>query len=156
MRTLGLSLALVSWASGQGQAASQYVPYVMVLTAVIFGIAAIPSFLFLRERTAPSQRPAQGMLARLLAAWHETKRDFVDFRLLLMCGACYQAGIAVVITLSAVYATEAMGFPIAQTMLLVFTVNLAAAAGAFLFCPPHDPLGHHPAISRPPCVWAFH
>src|SRR3546814_15798257 len=61
--------------------ASQYVPYVMVLTAVIFGIAAIPSFLFLRERTAPSQRPAQGMLARLLAAWHETKRDFVDFRL---------------------------------------------------------------------------
>src|SRR3546814_6335053 len=51
MLTLGLSLALVSWASGQGQAASQYVPYVMVLTAVIFGIAAIPSFLFLRERS---------------------------------------------------------------------------------------------------------
>src|SRR3546814_2126563 len=113
--------------------ASQYVPYVMVLTAVIFGIAAIPSFLFLRERTAPSQRPAQGMLARLLAAWHETKRDFVDFRLLLVCGACYQAGIAVVITLSAVYATEAMGFTMAQTMLLVFTVTIAAAAGAFLF-----------------------
>ncbi|HEY9572027.1 MAG TPA: MFS transporter [Pusillimonas sp.] len=147
MLTLGLSLALVSWASGQGQAASQYVPYVMVLTAVIFGIAAIPSFLFLRERTAPSQRPAQGMLARLLAAWHETKRDFVDFRLLLMCGACYQAGIAVVITLSAVYATEAMGFTMAQTMLLVFTVNIAAAAGAFLFGYAQDRIGHKLALS---------
>ncbi|HWK72120.1 MAG TPA: MFS transporter [Burkholderiaceae bacterium] len=147
MLTLGLSLALVSWASGQGQAASQYVPYVMVLTAAIFAIAAVPSFLFLRERTPPSHRPAQGMLARLLAAWHETRRNFVDFRLLLMCGACYQAGIAVVITLSAVYATEAMGFTMAQTMLLVFTVNIAAAAGAFLFGYAQDRIGHKLALS---------
>src|SRR3546814_20781291 len=86
------------------------------------------------------------MLARLLAAWHETKRDFVDFRLLLMCGACYQAGIAVVITLSAVYATEAMGFTMAQTMLLVFTVNIAAAAGAFLFGYAQDRIGHKLAL----------
>src|SRR5690606_25754443 len=98
MLTLGLSLAVVSWASANNEPASQYVPYVMVLTAVIFAVAAIPSFLFLRARTPPTRRPAHGMMARLLAAWHETNRDFVDFRLLLLCGACYQAGIAVVIT----------------------------------------------------------
>src|SRR5690606_25392300 len=147
MLTLGLSLAVVSWASANNEPASQYVPYVMVLTAVIFAVAAIPSFLFLRERTPPTRRPAQGMMARLLAAWHETKRDFVDFRLLLMCGACYQAGIAVVITLSAVYATEAMGFTMAQTMMLVFTVNIAAAAGAFLFGYAQDRIGHKLALS---------
>ncbi|MGB3290655.1 MAG: MFS transporter, partial [Burkholderiaceae bacterium] len=153
MLTLGLSLALVSWASGQGEPASQYVPYVMVLTAAIFAIAAIPSFLFLRERTPPSGRPAQGMLARLLTAWRETRRDFTDFRLLLMCGACYQAGIAVVITLSAVYATEAMGFTMAQTMLLVFTVNIAAAAGAFLFGYAQDRIGHKLALSITLAGW---
>ncbi|NYT62191.1 MFS transporter [Alcaligenaceae bacterium] len=147
MLTLGLSLALVSWASGRNEPASQYVPYVMVLTAAIFVIAAIPSFLFLRERTPASNKPAEGMLVRLLTAWNDTREHFADFRLLLLCGACYYAGIAVVITLSAVYATEAMGFSMAQTMLLVFTVNIAAAAGAFVFGYVQDRVGHKLALS---------
>nr|WP_245801369.1 MFS transporter [Pollutimonas bauzanensis] len=147
MLTLGLSLALVSWASARQEPASQYVPYVMVLTALVFAVAAIPSFLFLRERTPPSHAPSVGMLARLLAAWRDTREHFADFRLLLLCGTCYHAGIAVVITLSAVYATEAMGFTMAQTMMLVFTVNIAAAAGAFLFGYAQDRIGHKLALS---------
>lgn len=147
MLALGLSLALVSWASGRNEPASQYVPYVMVLTASIFAIAAVPSLLFLRERTPPSNKPAEGVLARLRAAWGDTRENFADFRLLLLCGACYYAGIAVVITLSAVYATEAMGFSMAQTMLLVFTVNIAAAAGAFVFGYAQDRVGHKLALS---------
>ncbi len=147
MLVLGLSLALVSWASGRDEPASQYVPYVMVLTAAVFAMAAIPSFLFLRERTAPSHKPAEGVLARLPAAWRDTRQNFADFRLLLLCGACYHAGIAVVITLSAVYATEAMGFSMAQTMMLVFTVNIAAAAGAFIFGYVQDKIGHKLALS---------
>ncbi|WP_370632051.1 MFS transporter [Pusillimonas sp. MFBS29] len=147
MLALGLSLVLVSWASAQGQTAGQYVPYVMVLTAVIFALAAIPSFLFLRERTPATHQPVQGMLARLRAAWHDTSTNFPDFRILLICGACYQAGIAVVVTLAAVYATEAMGFSMAQTMMLVFTVNIAAAAGAFLFGYAQDRMGHKRALT---------
>lgn len=147
MLTLGLSLAWVSWATAQGQSASQYVPYVMVLTAVIFALAAIPAFLFLRERSPPGQNTDTGMLARLSMAWQETSQNFPDFRQLLLCGACYHAGISVVITLSAVYATQAMGFEMAQTMMLVFTVNIAAAAGAFLFGYVQDKVGHKLALS---------
>lgn len=147
MLTLGLSLALVSWAAGRNEPASEYVPHVMVLTAVIFAVAAIPSFLFLRERTPPSHQPTQGVLARLRTAWSDTRLHFADFRLLLLCGACYHAGISVVITLSAVYATEAMGFTMSQTMMLVFTVNIAAASGAFLFGYVQDRIGHKVALS---------
>jgi UMF1 family MFS transporter len=153
MLTLGLSLALVSWAGDHGMAASQYVPYVLVLTAAVFAIAAVPSFLFLRERTPPSMVRTQGMLARLATAWRETGKQFRDFRLLLLCGACYHAGISVVITLSAVYATEAMGFTMAQTMMLVFTVNIAAAAGAFLFGYAQDRVGHKPALGITLAGW---
>lgn len=153
MLTLGLSLAWVTWASAQGQTASQYVPYVMVLTAVIFTVAALPAFLFLRERSAATHKPAINMLARLSFAWHETQDHFPDFRLLLLCGASYHAGISVIITLSAVYATVAMGFEMAQTMMLVFTVNIAAAAGAFAFGYVQDKLGHKLALSLTLIGW---
>ena len=147
MLTLGLSLALVAWASGRGLAASEYVPYVMLLTGVIFAIAAIPSFVFLRERNLPTHRMADGWLQRLRNAWRETSEHFPDFRLLLICGAFYHAGIAVVVTLAAIYATEAMGFTMAQTMALVFAVNIGAAAGALTFGHLQDRIGHKKALS---------
>lgn len=147
MLALGLSLALVAWATEQGWNASDYVPYVMALTAAIFAVAAVPSFLFLKERSPASRKPDEPMLQRLRNAWRDTGRHFPDFRLLLFCGACYHAGISVVITLSAVYASEAMGFTMPQTMMLVFTVNIAAAAGAFLFGYLQDKIGHKQALS---------
>ncbi|HUH88326.1 MAG TPA: MFS transporter, partial [Pusillimonas sp.] len=147
MLTLGLSLALVRWASAQGAQAHQYVPYVMLLTALLFSVAAVPSFLLLRERSAPNNRPAVGWARRLINAWHETGVHFSDFRLLLVCGAFYHAGISVVVTLAAVYANQAMGFTMAQTMVLVFTVNIAAAAGALLFGHFQDKAGHKRALT---------
>lgn len=147
MLTLGLSLGVVGWATGNGMQAHEYVPYVMVLVAVLFALSATPSFLLLRERSAPSRRAALGWLRRLAAAWHETGEHFADFRLLLICGALYHAGIAVVVTLAAVYANQAMGFTMAQTMVLVFTVNIAAAAGALLFGHFQDKVGHKKALA---------
>ncbi|HLU20710.1 MAG TPA: MFS transporter [Pusillimonas sp.] len=147
MLTLGLSLGLVGWASSRGAEAQQYVPYVMLLTAFVFAVAAVPSFMFLRERSAPNNRPALGWLKRLAQAWHETGQHFKDFRLLLICGAFYHAGISVVVTLAAVYANQAMGFTMAQTMVLVFTVNIAAAAGALTFGHFQDRVGHKRALT---------
>src|SRR5690606_659104 len=133
MLTLGLSLVLVTRAEAQGLQAPDYVPWVMLLTAVVFALAAVPSFVLLRERSAPTGRSVAGFASRLRASWREVSSQYPDFRRLLFCGACYHAGITVVVTLSAVYADQAMGFGMAQTMLLIFTVNIAAAVGALLF-----------------------
>lgn len=155
MLTLGLSLGIVSWATGAGLPASDYVGYVMLLTAAVFALAAVPSFMFLRERSPATNKTVESMTARLRTAWRDTSRNFPDFRLLLFCGACYHAGISVVITLSSVYATQAMGFTMAQTMLLVFTVNIAAAGGAFLFGYAQDKIGHKVALSITLVGWVI-
>lgn len=147
MLTLGLSLFIATRAEAAGLPAQSYVPWVMLLTAMVFALAAIPSFLFLRERSEATHRPREGLWRRLDNAWRDTSLNFPDFRRLLICGAFYQAGIAVVVTLAAVYASEAMGFTMAQTMMLVFTVNIAAALGAFSFGHFQDRIGHKPALA---------
>ncbi|PQZ71735.1 MULTISPECIES: MFS transporter [Achromobacter] len=155
MLTLGLSLVVVTLAEGRGMTAEHFVPWVIVVTAAVFALAALPSFFLLKERTRPQQDKLKAlhMLKRLAYAWRETGLHFPEFRRLLMCIACYQAGISVVITLAAVYASEVMGFTTPQIMLLVFTVNIGAALGAFSFGYVQDRIGHKPALAITLCGW---
>ncbi len=146
MLTLGLSLAVVLRAQAAGQEAQHYVPQTMWLTAAVFALAALPVFLLLKERARPvSAGTGRGMLRQLAASWRDTV-NFPDFRRLLVCGVWYQAGIAVVITLAAVYAEQAMGFDAPQIMSLVFLVNIAATVGAFAFGYVQDRIGHRRAL----------
>ena len=149
MLSLGLSLAYVIWAQGQGQRAEQFVPVTMVITAVVYAVAALTTFALLRERAVPQVGPAHGLsdsLKRLAATYHEARR-FRDFSWLLATAFAYQAGISVVIALAAVYAEQALGFKQTQTMMLVFLVNIAAAVGAFAFGYWQDRAGHRRALS---------
>ncbi len=155
MLTLGLSLVVVKLAEADGLDAEHFVPRVILVTCAVFALAALPSFFLLRERARPSGQGQEtlAMLKRLAYAWRETGQHFPEFRRLLMCIACYQAGISVVITLAAVYASEVMGFTTPQIMLLVFTVNIGAAAGAFSFGYVQDRIGHKPALTITLCGW---
>lgn len=153
MLTLGLSLWVAASAGAHGLTAAQYVPWIMLLTAGMFALAAVPSFLWLREPGAGDVQAATSMLSQLRRAWDETRCDFPDFRRLLVCIASYQAGITVVITLAAVYATEVMGFSMKQTMLLVFLVNIGAAVGAFSFGYVQDRIGHRRALALTLSGW---
>lgn len=157
MLTLGLSLALVMAAQEAGRPATEFVPWTMLVTAGVFGLAAIPVFVFLRERANPGAAsqgvPSVGEVMRQLAASWRDARNFPDFRRLLGCGFFYQAGIAVVITLAAVYADQVMQFTQTQTMMLVFLVNIAAAGGAFAFGFVEDRIGHKWALAATLIGW---
>ncbi|MES2958860.1 MAG: MFS transporter [Pseudomonadota bacterium] len=148
MLSLGLSLGYVIWAQGQGQAATQFVPVTMLITAGVYGVASLATFALLRERAVPQAGAADGIaasLARLRQTWREARR-YRDFSWLLACAVAYQAGIAVVITLAAVYAEQVLGFKQTQTMMLIFLVNIAAALGAFAFGYWQDRSGHKRAL----------
>lgn len=149
MLALGLSLAYVLHAQSRGLSASEFVPVTMYITAGVYALAALPTFLLLRERArqAPtSQVPALSALNRLKASWQRARR-YPDFMRFLVCGVSYQAGIAVVIALAAVYAEQTLGFKQADTMALVFLVNIASALGAFGFGYFEDRIGHQLALT---------
>lgn len=155
MLTLGLSLAWVLSAQARGEAAKDFVPVTLLITAVVYALAAVPTFALLRERAVP--RPGHvsswgESKTRLLRTWREA-RQLRDFAWLLACGACYQAGITVVIALAAVYAEQVLGFKQSQTMMLVFLVNIASAAGAFAFGHWQDRLGHRRGLAYTLCGW---
>lgn len=155
MLALGVALWIAARGAALGQGAEHYVPWIMVVTGSLFAVSAVPSMLWLRERATPGadQTPPLALFAGLRRAWQETRHDFPDFRRLLLCIACYQAGITVVITLAAVYATEVMGFQMQQTMLLIFLVNIAAALGAFAFGHVQDRIGHRRALALTLLGW---
>ena len=157
MLSLGLCLAYVLSAQARGVPATQFVPVTMWITAAVYGIASLATFALLRERAVPDaaaeREPGLSGALRQLARTARRARSFRDFNWLLACAVFYQAGIAVVVALAAVYAEQALGFKQAQTMLLVFLVNIAAALGAFAFGYWQDRIGHKPALGITLAGW---
>jgi len=152
--TLGVCLLYVTWAGAQGHTARQYVPVTMLITAAIFALVSLPTFLLLPERATPQARPAgTGEGGMVIMAWARVwqtlghLRQFQDLHRFLLCSLFYQAGIQAVITLTAIYANQAMGFTLQQILLLMLLVNLTAAVGAFLFGHVQDRIGHVRAIA---------
>jgi len=142
---LGLCLAYVSWAQARGQPAASFVPVTMLITAGLFALTAVPTFLFLRERAKPQPLAVAGALREAWARVHNTlrhAREFRDLRRFLLCTVFYQAGISAVVALAAIYAEQAMKFTTHQTITLILVVNFTAAAGAFAFGYLQDAIGH--------------
>ena len=80
-------------------------------------------------------------------------RHFKDFMWFLACGVCYQGGVAVAITLAAIYAEQVIGFLPQETMMLIFVLNIAAAVGAFGFGYFQDKVGHKLALALTLMGW---
>ncbi len=151
MLALGLCLAYVLWAQGQGIAAAQFVPITMLITAAIYGSASLVTFTLLKERAQPSllaldKGGFRASWQRLQATLRQARR-YEDFMWLLACAVFYQAGVAVAIALAAIYAEQVIGFVQQETMVLIFVLNLAAMAGAFAWGYLQDRIGHKLALA---------
>jgi MFS transporter, UMF1 family len=154
---LGMCLVYVSWAQAHGQDSTHYVPVTMLITAAMFALAAMPTFLWLPERGAASPLPAgQGYIAvGFERLWHTLKhvRHYQDLFWFLLSLTVYYCGIYTVIVLAAVYAREVMGFDTAGTLKLVLVINITAAIGAFGFGHLQDVLGSKRTLALTLVLW---
>lgn len=159
MLTLAACLAYVLHAQGQGRAAAEFVPVTMLITAAVYGLAACATFAWLRERAAavvPAE-PSAGMasaLTRLTATFRQA-RHYPDLLWLLACTVAYQGGVAVAITLAAIYAEQVIGFAPQETMALIMVLNVAAAAGAFAGGYLQDGIGHKRTLAITLVGWVL-
>ena len=152
--TLGLCLAWVLSAESRGSGTAAAVPGTMLITAGMFALASLATFALLRERAVPV--PASERASHALARLARTAREAASYRDLLAvfaCGTCYQAGVATVIALAAIYAEQVMGFTTKDTILLIAAVNVTAAIGAFGFGYAQDRIGKVAALRL--TLWAW-
>ncbi|RLQ22654.1 MFS transporter [Seongchinamella sediminis] len=155
--TLGCCLAYINYASGQGLAADHYVPVCLLLTAAIFAVTAAPTFLWLRERARP--RPLAMGNSGLRAGLARVKytlghaRNLPDLFRFLLCIILFQAGVATVVVIAAIYAQEVMQFDSQQLIVLIMVVNLTAAVGAFFFGFMQDRFGSVNSLAGALLVW---
>lgn len=142
------ALGYVDHVQSGGGSAVDFVPGVLLITAALFALSTLPTFLFLKERAVP-RAPAAGFARdafRRVADSLAHARQYRDLFRFLICIVFYQAGIQVVIALAAIYAQQAMGFDTRQVIQLILVVNITAAAGALTFGHVQDRIGHKRAI----------
>jgi UMF1 family MFS transporter len=146
-----LGICLVYLMGNTQKPSSETVPVTMLITAAFFAVAALPTFLFLRERATPQPR-MDSPWARVRDTLRHA-RQFRDLRRFLICLVFYQAGITAVVALAAIYAEQAMKFTMQQTITLILVVNVTAAIGAFAFGYLQDAIGHVRAVALTLVGW---
>lgn len=153
--SLGLCLAYLKWASDQGMATEAAVPVTMLITAALFAVASLPTFLLLKERAVPQAGPGRlfrDTFGRLGETLHRARR-FQDLWRFLVCIVFYQAGIQAVVSLAAIYAEQAMGFTTKETLTLLLVTNVTASVGALLFGQVQDRIGHKATLAITLVLW---
>jgi MFS transporter, UMF1 family len=171
MFTLGLCLYYVLSAQAQGVPATDFVPITMVITAIVFALAATVSLLGLHEKKSANastitesfesdtsrqvdKQQKINVFKKLLQTWRKAQ-EFPDFVRFMWCTVAYQGGVAVAITLAAVYAEQEIGFLPQETMVLIFVLNIAAAFGAWVLGYAQDTFGHKRALGLTLVGWVM-
>lgn len=154
---LALCLAYIQWAQQRGDTAEQYVPVTLWITAAMFALAALPTFIWLRERTVPQSLLSGENYFRVgFARVRHTlahARHYRDLFRFLVALSVYYCGINTVVVLAAIYAQETMGFDMQETILLIIVVNVTAAAGALIFGLAQERLGSVRTLAVTLAVW---
>lgn len=155
--TLGICLAYITWAKQQGLPATHFVPVSLLITACIFALAALPTFIWLRERAIPavwdrSRSSLHISYTRLVHTFKEAAR-FRDLFWFLITLGVYQSGVSTVIVLAAIYAQEVMGFDTQALIVLIMVVNVTAAVGAFICGHLQDRIGSVPTLAITLVIW---
>jgi UMF1 family MFS transporter len=156
---LTLCLIYIETVKPLGHTAEQYVPVTLWMTALIFALAATPTFIFLKERTQATGNTPSSIFSyaqigfsrlRQTLQHHHQFRDLFRF-LISLC--IFSSGVYTVIVIAAIYAQEVMNFSTTENIIMIMVVNITAAIGAFVFGLFQDRLGAKRTLELTLLIW---
>ena len=157
LTTLAMCLGYIGWARARGLSEAEYVPITLAITAAMIATAALPAFLFLRERAVPRALPAGESVLRAafadVASTLSRARARIDLFRFLLALVVFQAGVNTVIVLTAVYARSEFGLGSSDLVLIVLVVNVAAAFGSLAAGWLQDRAGSVRALGIALAIW---
>ncbi|MDX5362664.1 MAG: MFS transporter [Pseudazoarcus pumilus] len=125
--------------------------------AAFFLIAAIPTFLWLREPDIGTRRPlTSGVIAAGYARLRETVRtaaQYPDLRRVFLSILFAMAGVYVIVAFSFIYGAQVIGWSEGTRTLMFIVVQLTALGGALVFGWLQDHLGGRPTYVVTLLLW---
>lgn len=116
---------------------NQMIPYAFLITAAIYLIAAIPTFLWVKEKREPEQIPAGKnviVLAfeKLAQTFRSVKKhkEFVKYAISFLV---YNDGIMMLMDFAAIIGATLFGMEQTQLIIFVILIHFSGAIGALLF-----------------------
>ena len=155
-----ISTALVVFSVGEQTVENlERLRWVGPMTASFFFLAAIPTFLFLRERGTPRKLPAGETLVHIgLSRLRQTVGELRDFRDLsrFLAGLFFAtAGLSIVISFAFIYGDQVIHWKPKTQLLMFVLTNLSAAAGAVVFGVIQDRWGNLRTYRLTLVVWVL-
>lgn len=128
-----------------------------VVTGLFFLVAALPTFLVLRERAPRGPQRSFAEYTRVgfarLAATMRAARHFRQLMRFLGVFTVYSAGLMTVIAFTGIYASATLGFTAQELLVMFIVVQVSAAGGAVLFGWIQDRLGSQRSIRIALALW---
>ncbi len=131
-----------------GEAAARY-REAFPVTAAFFAIAALPTFMWLKERAVPSSITGSAWAVGLKRV-AETLRSLRHYRSLwryFIAYFLYNDAVNTVFVFAAIFATQVLAFSANELVIFFLIMQLSSAAGSWGFGWIADRLGHVRAIS---------
>jgi MFS transporter, UMF1 family len=129
---------------------------VWITTALFFLVAALPTFLFLRERAPRGTASALHYVRagfRRIADTGRSVRHFTELVKFLSVFFVYSMGLTSVIAFAGIFAERTLGFTPGELVGLFMVLQLSSAGGAFFFGFLQDRLGASRTIQITLVLW---
>ncbi|MDD4932134.1 MAG: MFS transporter [Methylacidiphilaceae bacterium] len=129
---------------------------IFLLTAAIYCAAGLPTLLFVRERSAPTQRDWKGALGASLVRLSRTFPKLCrEARLRLFFGAflLYATGASMVLAMGALYGQMQIGLSGQEPAFLLLAIQTGGCVGAMLFGFIEDWLGSKKTLQLIVWIW---
>jgi len=142
---LGIVLALILTFQG-----ALIVRIAFLITAVFYGLATLPVFLFVRERTRPQVRPSGETLftLSLRKLWRTflDARRYKEFTKFLLAFLVFNNGIMMMLDFAAIIGAVLFGMNQQQLIIFMMIVQVTSVMGAFIFGQITQRVGGKPSL----------